>query len=290
MRVKSGVAASGAGLLLLLAACATEPAPKPTETVQPPAPEVESPPSEVRLGLLLPLTGPAADLAQDMLDAAQMALFDVGANDLVLLPRDTAGTPDGARQAAEQAIEEGAAVILGPLFNQAVTAVSPIAAQAEIRVLAFSNVTSAAADGTFLIGFRPEEQVHRVVRYTLEHVQRQHPTPGEPDRCPARTSQGTTGQGMADQGSPGSKPDRSGRPGRPRRRSVPVRSGSLASPRTTPTARPRWTSSAGWSWRTAASSPRRCSTRPIRPIPRRWSARSRTTMPARRRSSASARA
>ena len=97
--------------------------------MQPPQRELEpQPPPEVRVGLLLPLTGPAAELAQDMLDAAQMALFDVGANDLILLPRDTAGTPDGARQAAEQVIAEGAAVILGPLFNQAVSAVSPIAA------------------------------------------------------------------------------------------------------------------------------------------------------------------
>ena len=101
------------------------------------------PPAEIRVGLLLPLTGPAAGLAQDMLDAAQMALFDVGANDLILLPRDTAGTPEGARQAAEQVIAEGAAVILGPLFNQAVSAVNPIAAAADVRVLAFSNVASA---------------------------------------------------------------------------------------------------------------------------------------------------
>ncbi len=205
MRVKSEVAASGLGLLLLLAACAYDIGPEPGKTVQSPEAKVESPPpSEVRVGLLLPLTGPAADLARDMLDAAQMALFDVGPNDLTLLPRDTAGTPDGARQAAEQAIEEGAAVILGPLFNQAVTAVSPVAAQANVRVLAFSNVTAAAADGTFLLGFRPEEQVQRVVRYALEHVQRRPDDaalPGTgPQPGPANPS--TADQGTADQGSP----------------------------------------------------------------------------------------
>ncbi len=172
MRVNSRVAASGLGLLLLLAACASDNRPEPPKTVQPPQAEVESQPAEVRAGLLLPLTGPAADLANDMQDAAQLALFDVGPNNLVLLPRDTGGTPDGARQAAGQAIQEGAAVLLGPLFNQAVITVSPVAAQAGVRVLAFSNVTAAAADGTFLLGFRPEEQVERVVRYALEHVQR----------------------------------------------------------------------------------------------------------------------
>jgi Periplasmic binding protein len=172
MGVKSGLAASGLGLLLLLAACASETA-KQAPPSQAQQGAVEQPPAEIRVGLLLPLTGPAADLAQDMLDAAEMALFDVGENNLVLLPRDTRGTPEGARQAAEQVIAEGASVILGPLFNQAVTAVSPVAAQANIRVLAFSNVAAVATNGTFLLGFRPEEQVDRVVRYALGHVQRQ---------------------------------------------------------------------------------------------------------------------
>ena len=74
-----------------------------------------------------------------MLDAAQMALFDVGDNDLVLLPQDTAGDPARARRAAQEVINQGAEVIIGPLFGQAVAAVSPIAAAANIRVLAFSN-------------------------------------------------------------------------------------------------------------------------------------------------------
>ncbi len=150
--------------LLALAACGpkvTEPPPGSQQA------EVEPLPPEVRVGLLLPLSGAAAPLGQDMLDAAQMALFDVGENDIVLLPRDTGGTPDGARQAAEQLIDEGAEVILGPLFSQAVVAVRPVAAQAGIRLLAFSNDAKVAGDGAFLLGFRPEEQVRRVVDFAL---------------------------------------------------------------------------------------------------------------------------
>ena len=69
-------------------------------------------------------------------------------------------------------------MILGPLFNQAVTAVTPIAAAADVRVLAFSNVASAAAPGTYLLGFRPEEQVERVVRYAVENVERRRRSGG----------------------------------------------------------------------------------------------------------------
>ena len=173
--------ASAFGLLLGLAACATDRVAPPPESAQPAEPVEELPP-EVRVGLLLPLSGPAEALGRDMLDAAQMALFDVGDNDLVLLPRDTGGTPAGARRAAEQVIAEGAEVILGPLFAPAVAAVSPLAAQADIRVLAFSNDASVATDGTFLLGFRPEEQVRRVLDYALANgaLVRAEPAPPGP--------------------------------------------------------------------------------------------------------------
>ena len=63
-------------------------------------------------------------------------------------------------------------MIIGPLYSQAVQATSPIAQQAGIPVLAFSNVTSVATTGTYLLGFRPEEQVARVVQFALENVER----------------------------------------------------------------------------------------------------------------------
>lgn len=125
-------------------------------------------PEEVRVGLLLPLSGPAADLGKDMLRAAQMALFDAGPNSVVLLPRDTRGSAEGATLAAEELLNEGAELLIGPLFSQAVRAVTPIAQAADVRVLAFSNVSSVADQGTYLLGFRPEEQVERVVQYALD--------------------------------------------------------------------------------------------------------------------------
>ena len=161
-------AASAVGLLLALAACASS-VPEP----EPPAQQAEpARPKEIKVGLMLPLSGPAAALGQDMLQAAQMALFDVGPNDVVLLPRDTGGTPEGARRAATELIGQQVEVIIGPLYSQAVQATSPIAQQAGIPVLAFSNVTSVATTGTYLLGFRPEEQVARVVQFALENVER----------------------------------------------------------------------------------------------------------------------
>ena len=189
-------AASAVGLLLALAAC--------TSTVSPPEPPAQQAeparPKEIKVGLMLPLSGPAAALGQDMLQAAQMALFDVGPNDVVLLPSDTGGTPEGARRAATELIGQNVEVIIGPLYSQAVQATSPLAQQAGIPVLAFSNVSSVATTGTYLLGFRPEEQVARVVQFALEHVERRPDGAVGSDASGAQGSQSSDFGTMVDRG------------------------------------------------------------------------------------------
>ncbi|MHA1107567.1 MAG: penicillin-binding protein activator [Alphaproteobacteria bacterium] len=119
----------------------------------------------VRVGLLLPLTGPEAAVGKSMLDAAQLAVFDVAEQDFVLVPRDTFGTPEGAREAAIAALEDGAKLLLGPLFATSVAAVAPLARAAHVNVVAFSNDRNVASPETFVMGLLPAAQIHRVVSY-----------------------------------------------------------------------------------------------------------------------------
>jgi len=120
-----------------------------------------------RIALLLPLSGPSAAFGTALLDAAQMALFDQTDNGVTLLPRDTGGTADGAAAAARDAIQQGARVIVGPLLAAEVEAVKPIAAAANVPVLAFSNSTAVAGGGVFLLGFQPQQEITRVVQYAI---------------------------------------------------------------------------------------------------------------------------
>ena len=140
----------------------------PPAPVPPPAPAGPLPmPGVARVALLLPLTGRSAALGQALLDAAQMALFDVRADDLVLMPRDTNGTPEGAARAAATAIAEGATLIIGPLFAGSVASVAPLARSAGINVVAFSSDRSVAGPGVFIMGLLPEQQIARVVGYAV---------------------------------------------------------------------------------------------------------------------------
>ncbi len=122
----------------------------------------------VRVGLLLPLSGPDGVLGTAMLRASQMAVFDIADDAFLLLPHDTAGTPDGANAAARATLARGARLLLGPLFSESVAATIEPAREAGVNIVAFSNNRAVAGNGSYLIGLLPREQVVRVVGYARE--------------------------------------------------------------------------------------------------------------------------
>ena len=137
----------------------------------PPPPPMKT--SSVRVALVLPLTGPNAKIGQAMLNAAQLALFSFSEKTFELLVHDTKGTPEGALDAVQLSIGDGARLILGPLLSASVKAIAPSARAANVPVVAFSSDRSVAGEGVFTLGFIPSAEVWRVVRYARKRgVQR----------------------------------------------------------------------------------------------------------------------
>ncbi len=143
-------------------------APPPVLTLRPPAEEA----GKVRVGLLLPLSGPQAALGRALLDGALLALFQVAGPDYVLVPLDTEGTPTGAAAAAGAAIEERVELVIGPVFGTGAAAAAPILLGAGINMLPLSNDSAVAEPGVYLSGLLPETQIARVVRYAVSRGNR----------------------------------------------------------------------------------------------------------------------
>ena len=102
-----------------------------------------------------------------MRNSAELALAEFNAPNIQLLVKDDGGTSLGAQQAAQQALDEGAEIILGPLFAQSVQAAGQVARTRGVPVIAFSTDTSAAARGVNLLSFLPESDVNRIVNYAF---------------------------------------------------------------------------------------------------------------------------
>jgi branched-chain amino acid transport system substrate-binding protein len=129
---------------------------------------------QIRVGLILPLSAPgnAGIAATSMKNAAEMALNEFKDPNIQLLVKDDGGTPQGAQQAAQQAIDEGAELIVGPLFAQSVSAVGGVARGRNIPVIAFSTDASVAARGVYLLSFLPESDVKRIVDFAASRGKR----------------------------------------------------------------------------------------------------------------------
>jgi branched-chain amino acid transport system substrate-binding protein len=124
----------------------------------------------VRVGLLLPFSADseaARRVASSMFDAAQLAVFDAGDQNFLIIPKDTRGEAEGAAAAARSALADGAEIILGPLFADSVDAAAAVTRAAGVPMIAFSSDLRAAGNGVFLLSFPPELEIARVTEFAM---------------------------------------------------------------------------------------------------------------------------
>src|SRR6266576_1251478 len=121
----------------------------------------------VKVGLILPLSasGNAGVAAQSMRNAAEMALAEFQNPNIQLLIKDDGGNAQGAQQGTQQALDEGAEMILGPLFASSVPATAQLTRAKGVSVIAFSTDSSVAGRGGYLLSFLPESDVNRIIEY-----------------------------------------------------------------------------------------------------------------------------
>ncbi len=121
----------------------------------------------VRVAMLLPMSGggSASQIGAVFRNTAELALKDFPGADVQILVKDTGGTAEGGRAAAQAAISEGAELILGPVFAPAVSGAGAVARSAGVPVVAFSTDTSVASRGIYLLSFLPQNDVDRIIAY-----------------------------------------------------------------------------------------------------------------------------
>ncbi len=131
-------------------------------------PDVDAVPAVVQVGMLVPLSGRFAAEGEALLNAAQLALFDVADERFTLVPRDTRGTEAGAAQAAARLLDQNVDLILGPLFSRNVRAVVPLTSARGVNLIAFSTDRRVAGEGVFLLGHTSQQQVRRLVDFVAQ--------------------------------------------------------------------------------------------------------------------------
>lgn len=117
----------------------------------------------VKVALILPLSGQGSALGAAMRNAAELAYEEFQQPDLQILVKDDRASPEGAREAVQAALAEGADLVLGPVFAANVQAAALPARNAGKPVIAFSTDAAVAARGVYLLSFLPQPEVDRIV-------------------------------------------------------------------------------------------------------------------------------
>lgn len=143
------------------------PAPQPTET--PSDVDLPTDTDRHRVALLVPLSGPNAEVGQSIANATTMALLDTNAANLRITTYDTA---TDASSAAARAVRDGNKLILGPLSRDNVGPVIAQARSADVPLISFSNDASVASGDAFVMGHIPEQSIARTVDHAADRGSR----------------------------------------------------------------------------------------------------------------------
>lgn len=126
----------------------------------------------VVVALLVPSgSGQASDelLARSLQNAARLAISDLGTSRIDLRVYNTAGQPASAQAMATRAIDDGAQIILGPVFAQEANAAGAAAAARGVNVLAFSNNPDIAGGNVFILGQTFGNTADRLAGYAVRN-------------------------------------------------------------------------------------------------------------------------
>lgn len=130
------------------------------------APQIDTS-APIPVALLVPRGGSGSDelLAQNLENAARLAIRDLDGVQVDLRVYATAGDAGRAASVAAQAVSEGAKIILGPVYGEAANAAGVAVAPQGVNVLSFSNNPSIAGGNVFVMGPTFNNTANRLVSF-----------------------------------------------------------------------------------------------------------------------------
>lgn len=155
-------ALAGVVALAFVGACA----PKPISTGE--AGISVDPNQTVKVALLAPLGSgdPGRErIGTSLVNAAQLAQADLTNANIELTVYPDQGTSAGGAEAARQAIEAGAQILVGPLFSTATAGAEPVARAAGVTVLSLSNNPDVAGGNVYILGNTFANSADQIVAY-----------------------------------------------------------------------------------------------------------------------------
>ena len=116
----------------------------------------------LKIGVLLPLSGKFQDMGQSFLKAIQLALFDIGNENIIIYPRDSKANALDAYLSAKEFEKLGIKVVIGPIFYDSLERLNEIN---NITFISLTNKTQKIPKNTIAFGINIISQIDVLKKY-----------------------------------------------------------------------------------------------------------------------------
>ena len=123
--------------------------------------------AEIKIGVLLPLSGENSQIGRSLLKAAKLSLNKTKNNNIKLFIKDTENSNTNIISSYYELIEEEVDVILGPLFTKNIKIINPVSKDENTLIITFSNNSEIKNESTFISGLAPEDEIREVINYAM---------------------------------------------------------------------------------------------------------------------------
>ena len=117
---------------------------------------------KLKIGLMVPLSGPNKDLGQSIIKAVRLAIKDIDSGSIEIVPKDTASKANKALKSALELKQMGVKVVIGPVFYESISYLDEIK---EITFLSLTNKTLDLPKNVISAGINSTSQFNTIKKF-----------------------------------------------------------------------------------------------------------------------------
>ena len=122
---------------------------------------------ELKIGVLLPLTGEHKQIGNLILNALEMALFQSDNKKLKLIIRDTRADAQTTKKVFKDLIDNDIRIFIGPLYSKSLASIESFVSEKNIKVFALTNNSNLAKKGMWTFGVDPQQQIQTILDFII---------------------------------------------------------------------------------------------------------------------------
>ena len=123
---------------------------------------------QIKVEVLLPLTGENKSIGIAILNALELALFQTDSKKINLIIKDTKADPSITKNIFKNLINDNVKIFIGPLYASSLSSIQNEVSSKNVDLFALTNNTNLAKKGIWTFGIDPQQQTITILDFLLE--------------------------------------------------------------------------------------------------------------------------